>query len=266
MAASEDFLNGEDYDISKFRDLSFQTNDYNNIIETAKKFRERIQRTRSFERLNAQDCIQAYSTQYVSTRGDLLLVQDSPGADYYKAWSILPYLSLPTTYPSYEWTYEADEKCPYPSGYNSSCKPDPNDWKPYGNTVQYCWSEKAKQNCQVHFSLYFAIIVVICNLVKVISMFMTFKTHKHEALITLGDAIESFLDQEDVTTRGLSIYPTDRIQFLWNREVNTSKTLSRLNLSSEKLLLAMNSKQWEPKRWYWGSAATRKRWALCFVM
>lgn len=97
-------------------------------------------------------------------------------------------------------------------------------------------------------------------------MFMTFKTHKQGALITLGDAIESFLDQEDVTTRGLSIYSTDRIQLLWNWKDIQSTNLSKLTLPYEKLIMEMESKQWRPKRWYWGSAATRKRWAVCFAM
>lgn len=234
MAASEDYLRGGNYDTSNLRD-SFPENDtYNNIIETPKSFRDRIDSTASFERLSSWDCAQAYSTQYVSSRGDLLLVQNRTGADYYRDgirnYSIvdsldsticandspsslwyanysertgLPYVSLPITYPSYEWV------CPWCN--HTSCKTNPDFWKPYGDIVQYCWSEKVKENCEVRFSLYFAITVIICNLVKVISMFMTFKTHKQGALITLGDAIQSFLDQEDVTTRGLSIYSTDRI-------------------------------------------------------
>jgi len=263
MAASEDYLKGGNLDAGNLQ-VS------NDSIETAQNFRDRIDRTASFEKLSARDCMQAYSTQYLSARGDLLLVQNSQGADYspdgirnysYAGYSEImgpPYVSLPTTYPSYDWV------CP--SGNRTICNPGPDLWNVNGNIVQYCWSEKAKENCQVRFSLYFAITVIICNFVKVISMFMTFKTHKHGALVTLGDGIESFLDKEDITTRGLGIYSTDRIQLLWNWEDNTSKTLSNLTLPYEKLFLEMKSKQWEPKRWYWGSAATRKRWAVCFAM
>ena len=42
-------------------------------------------------------------------------------------------------------------------------------------------------------------------------MFLTFKKHKRGALITVGDAIGSFFDDEDATTRGLPIYSTDLI-------------------------------------------------------
>lgn len=286
MAASEHYLEGGNYDTGNPRNF-FPENDH--YIETADNFRNRIHRKGSFEKLSARDCIQAYSTQYVSSRGDLLLVQNSLRSDSYRDgipqysivdsldsisnrfpstsnqsyaktldYSDLPYVSSPITYPSYDWM------CP--SGGQIPCKPDPGLWMPYGDIVQYCWSEKAKQNCQIRFSLYFAITVIICNFVKVISMFMTFKTHKHGALITLGDAIESFLDHEDVTTRGLSIYSSDRIQLLWNWEGNQSKSLSKSTLLHETLFMEMESKQWEPKRWYWGSAATRKRWAVCFAM
>lgn len=275
MVASEDFLRGGYLDNGNLPVSS-------DSEETARNFRARIDRTASIEILSARDCMQAYSTQYVSARGDLLLVQNSPGtnyfpgADYYPdgdyspgatqyysstSYSEIPtppYFSLPTTYPSYYWV------CP--SGNRTICNPSPDLWNVTGSIVQYCWSEKTKENCKVCFSLYFAITVIICNFVKVISMFMTFKTHKHGALVTLGDGIESFLDKEDITTRGLGIYSTDRIQLLWNWDANKSQTLSDLTPSYEKLFLEMNSKQWKPKSWYWGSAATRKRWAICFAM
>ncbi len=262
MAASEDYIRGGNLDTGNLQ-VS------NDSIETAQNFRDRIDRTASFERLSARDCMQAYSTQYVSARGDLLLVQNSQGADYspdgnrnysYAGYSEImgpPYASLPTTYPSYDWV------CP--SANRTICNPGPDLWNVNGSIVQYCWSEKAKENCQVRFSLYFAITVIICNLVKAISMFMTLKTHNQGALITFGDAIESFLDKEDVTTRGLSIYSADRIHLLWNWIDIESKWVSKLSLPCEKILMEMKSKHWEPKRWYWASAATRKRWALCFA-
>lgn len=285
MAASEDYLRGGDYDTSNLRDFIPGNDTYNNIMETAKSFRDRIDKTASFERLSVRDCIQAYSTQYVSTRGDLLLVQNRLGANYFRDGTYnspmdslsyttpstfsedyfdysesrgLPYVSLPITYPSYEWM------CP--SGGPILCDPNPDLWKPYGDIVQYCWSEKATEFCETRFSLYLAFTVIICNFVKVISMFMTFKTHKHGALITLRDAIESFLDKEDQCTRGLSICSTDCIQLLWNWKDNQSKVASMLTLPCDTLLKEMKSEQWERKCWYWGSAATRKRWAVCFAM
>ncbi len=246
MAASEDYLRGGNYDTNNLHDFFPKNDTYHKVIVTAKSFRDRIDRTASFERLSTWDCVQAYSTQYVSSRGDLLLVQNRLGADYYRdgirnysivdpldstSYAIpspssqsyarysertgLPYVSLPITNPSYEWMCTSDSEIP------CNAKPDPVVWKPYGDIVQYCWSEKAKENCEVRFNLYFARTVIICNLVKAISMVMTFKTHKQGVLITLGDAIESFLDQEDVTTRGLSIYSTDR-----NNSCGTGKTFN----------------------------------------
>lgn len=181
MAALEDYLRGGDYDTNNFRDFF-------KVIEAAKSFRDRIDRTEGFERLSTWDCVQAYSTQYVSSRGDLLLVQNRLGADYYRdgtrnysivdpldstSYAIpspssqsyarytertgLPYVSLPITNPSYEWM------CTWDSEISCNAKPDPVVWKPYGDIVQYCWSEKAKENCEVRFSLYFAITVIICN-------------------------------------------------------------------------------------------------------
>ncbi len=102
---------------------------------------------------------------------------------------------------------------------------------------------ESKENCEVRFSLYIAITVITYDLVKAISMFTTLKTHKQGALITFGDAIESFLDKEDVTTCGLSIYSADRIHLLWNWEDFESKVVSKLSLPCEKILMEMKSKQ-----------------------
>ena len=62
MAASEDFLAGGNYD---------------STIWQSKRFG-------NFDKLIAQDYFQTYLTQRESTRGDLLLVQNYVGQEYYQ--------------------------------------------------------------------------------------------------------------------------------------------------------------------------------------
>ena len=308
MAASEEFLNGSEYDISNLSSLDDSNGTLKDIVETAKDFRDRIKVPGLFRQLNARDCLTVYGTQYVSTRGDVLLVQNHTSVEFYKnstsyscdsseirhaAFSYilsptsmtpytwmepvrsyedyactngLPYQSRPMVYPSYDWQCPQGSPKPcHPE--NKTVIPDPDDWRPYGDKVQYCWSENVVDNCKLSFNLDFAVVVMICNLCKVIGMFLTYKTHKQWALITLGDAIESFLDRPDDSTLGLCIYSTDRIQLIWGWGGGSSyNSVPLFTNAKEKSLLDHDSKQWSPRSQYWAAAANRRRWACCFIL
>ncbi len=62
MAALEGYHRGGNYVTGNIRNSIPENDIYIKIIETVKSFRDRIDRTASFERLSAQDCIQAYPT------------------------------------------------------------------------------------------------------------------------------------------------------------------------------------------------------------
>ncbi len=72
MTASEHFLKGSEYDAGNLLDILNGTLDY--VVQTAEDFRSRIQIPGRFEQLSARDCLAAYATKYVSTRGDVLLI------------------------------------------------------------------------------------------------------------------------------------------------------------------------------------------------
>ena len=260
MATSEAYLSGGILEIQNHSDFFPDSGMYSIVMQTADSFRNQIQHGGSFERLTVDDCLRAYSTQYVSARGDLLLVQNHVTAD-----AVLGYSSYPDNSPSYDWACPAGSHRPC-NPYNKTEVPSPDLWKPLGEIVHYCWSEKVEENCKVGFNLYFAITVMICNLIKVVGMFLTLRTQKQKALITLGDALESFSNKEDITTRGLCTYSTDQISLLWSWIDNDSDSLPKLLSPHGKPTFGVNSKKWRPKRWYWGSAATRTRWASCFVL
>ena len=64
----------------------------------------------------------------------------------------------------------------------------------------------AKQNCTVQFIPEVLWTVVVCNIVKIICFLALLKL-PFEPLITLGDAIESFLSDPDETTKDLGAFP-----------------------------------------------------------
>ena len=264
----------------------------------------------NMEWLSASECLREYSHQYISSRGDVLLIQngtvrpalcytsvpyEASPSNFLSTASIInfttvrdaysksssaegnlspllkqmPYLSLPKTYPSYEWQCSLR--------LNRTCSMDfksrtaqPYEWAPYGTNVEYCLSEKVQENCTLNFSLTFAIIVIVCNLFKVICMFMTLQKHNTVALITLGDAVQSFLERPDPYTRGFCVYSYPLIRLLMKWDDNQSSPLEGLILQRRikkvDFLQDPRSKQWRPKARRWYVAASNARWLVALLL
>ncbi|KAG0126952.1 hypothetical protein HOY82DRAFT_626483, partial [Tuber indicum] len=71
--------------------------------------------------------------------------------------------------------------------------------------ISGCKSEKISEleKCKVHFSLGIMIVVIFCNFVKAGSMIMALVRSREPTLVTLGDAVDSFLRNPDPTTEGI---------------------------------------------------------------
>lgn len=71
--------------------------------------------------------------------------------------------------------------------------------------VDYCLSEKAEPRCKVQYALPIAILVTVLNLLKSILIFYTALGTKDDPLMTMGDAVASFLEKRDETTKGMCL-------------------------------------------------------------
>lgn len=75
--------------------------------------------------------------------------------------------------------------------------------------VKYCLAEKLDQQCGVGLSNQILLAVVLCVLVKTVTcavvLLVTFKKEASQPLVTLGDAIESFVVSPDQHTRGTGL-------------------------------------------------------------
>ena len=80
-----------------------------------------------------------------------------------------------------------------------------------------CKSEIMKEKCKVQFSLGIMIVVICCNLVKACTMIMTVVRCREPTLVTLGDAIDSFLRIPDSTTMGICFADRRFIEKEWKR-------------------------------------------------
>ena len=93
--------------------------------------------------------------------------------------------------------------------FSRKCGSTPNlNWSTYPESVaieiDYCLATKAPQACKLSFSLWIMIVVILCNLVKLAATIFAFNLIKEDHLVTLGDAVASFLKTFDPTTTGWS--------------------------------------------------------------
>lgn len=66
----------------------------------------------------------------------------------------------------------------------------------------YCMSLPVAEQCMLQFSLTILLVVIGCNVVKLMCLLGTIWALNHPTLVTLGDAIASFLEKPDSITRG----------------------------------------------------------------
>ena len=117
---------------------------------------------------------------------------------------------------------------------------DPPNW------LQYCLSVPKEEHCKLQFSLAIMVVVIVCNLIKTVCMGTIAWKQDPEPLVTLGDAIASFLDRPDVTTKRNCIAGKARFE--------KSKSWASL------------SRRWDSKSLLLFRAASSRRWVFCNIL
>lgn len=78
-----------------------------------------------------------------------------------------------------------------------------DEWAPFGYPADYCLSKRAPQKCSFNANIPIIAAVVVCNALKAIGMLLVAFKLIDRPLITIGDALESFLQTPDPTTKGI---------------------------------------------------------------
>ena len=279
--------------------------DPSSFVEAAESFRDRIlSNPTKFAKLDAKQCLQAYSGQFVSDRGDVLLIQDHTifhdVSEYASSWMnashyewipaqnvnfsavvagqnlrwngvvwqpaclglqvTLPYRSVPGKgISSNDWLSSPAPTVP------NSCTfpippqvPVPDPWAPYGDPVRYCYSEIVEEYCELHFSVAFALTVMTTNLAKACCILYILKKlpSKSPMLVTIGDAIASFLDDPDPHTHEMCCFSKSLVQQLWEKDL--------AHATAEQIVA--KGQTWPPKSRRWGSSASMIRWFASYGM
>lgn len=67
---------------------------------------------------------------------------------------------------------------------------------------EYCLAKVMESQCKLQFSLPIMVTVIICMMIKSILMVWILWYHREETFVTFGDAIASWLDKPDASTKG----------------------------------------------------------------
>ncbi|KAF2867447.1 hypothetical protein BDV95DRAFT_446910, partial [Massariosphaeria phaeospora] len=192
--------------------------DFNNTCDDAAKCNavralQEKARTGDLDRLENGDCIAQYATLLQSFHRNLLVIVDSTtGSDDDPLGTLAPLLNIDNTDP-YSWICSGnfDDMADW-RGKGLSCisqvdelKTRPKTWHVHGRSVQYCLSESAPPTCKLHVVAQIGLLVTILNFVKVLLILYAVFGFDEEPLITMGDAVVSFMEKEDPTTRDLCL-------------------------------------------------------------
>ncbi|KAF2023167.1 hypothetical protein EK21DRAFT_119025 [Setomelanomma holmii] len=214
--------------------FAYEPSPPNNVSQPA--FTNEVQRMRTLlqrdalERLDPIDCINAYNVKYQSTYGSVLLVSDNTTATVYDTchWprvndntsdSVLdsPVRGCGPTFNS-GWmcnVYYYDSQATGSSGcvvLASELRNNASNWRPNTKAsldetmpTTYCLAERIHGRCSVQSSPHVAAIVLALNLVKAIAMLVVSRIVFDRSLVTIGDAMCSFLETPDQLTKGLCL-------------------------------------------------------------
>jgi hypothetical protein len=219
---TEGFLHGGAW--KAVAEVTIQDGDYSII--------ERLQATATnLTRLSSEDCLNAYAkSMYETNWRNVLVVTSLPSTnsslinvyDHLAAGSLSDLVwacdgnAQDVDHPKYGvcsssalhptnagWIISDLSSCPEPFrstlGYNildgsDSCQD--NIQAP----IEYCLAQEFQPHCTVSISTTLLIVVIVCNVIKILCLGITLFARNFEPLVNIGDTVESYLRRPDPTT------------------------------------------------------------------
>lgn len=202
-------------------------NGTDNIASVGTNLAEIYQDTSRWQNLTNKECIQAYGQDFISARSDVLAITSDLNASHpLKSVSARASIAEATdslgfrdsSGSQYWWlcsgsnhsSCDLDSLSEYSAIWNIS---DSVVWgisglgPPYGShlRIKHCLSKTNEEHCRVQLSLIILCIVVSCNFLKKLCMSLLLRHQTSPPLVTIGDAVESFLQDRDPTTENMCL-------------------------------------------------------------
>ncbi|KAL9626699.1 MAG: hypothetical protein Q9164_007815 [Protoblastenia rupestris] len=185
---------------------------------------------KTWERLDRLACLNAYAVEFLNTRRHLVaVVVDNSMVFNDSVKHVVPAsfeydISSPQTFDPYTWiceTNDGDTRYGWTNGEGhrtyhcfaivSKVKAHAERWHTMGWDVDYCLSEPVEGKCSLSFSFSIIIVVIICNVVKALIMLFIAFGITDKPLLTVGDAIDSFLNSNDLNTKEMCLASKESI-------------------------------------------------------
>ena len=236
----------------QYGDIGYQTNSHE-IQQFTSMLEGYNANTSSYEDLTPSQCANLYNWDFMSHRRNLFVITNHTSNTTFDNTLLNLYTIHGSEFSTSLWM------CPDYYGLRSGCDrgsirsmaANKLPWLLPLTTraeveVRGCKSEITDERCKVQFSLGIMIAVIFCNLVKACAMIMTVVRSREPTLVTLGDAIDSFLRIPDPTTKGICFADRRFIDCEWRRGWRTGP------------------RQWKQKgvrRWW--TSVSKTRWITC---
>jgi hypothetical protein len=209
-------------------------------------------------RLENKDWTKIYNKEYVSLYGDLTLVVDRISFDN-TAFNISTSLAVVNLSMS-EYLPKEFPTMPSPSGEGwMNLRRDENStFGPDALHISEGYTVDLGNNSRIQISLYFLLVVITFNFLKLIIMSGILIADRANYIVTIGDAAASFLEQPDSITEGRCTLNTDEMMASYGGMSRTADT-SPLGLRTRG---KYEAKAWQLRtRRYCSSIGLDKVWS-----
>lgn len=187
-----------------------------------------------FERLSPHACIEAYANPILAERRNLIIVSskgwhcddpyaeaiadpDSPTSgiricDNSSLYRVFPVTNAPVAESGHtDWFtwicdgIEYDEDTDSCGNHYKEKLGNASAWTVEGYAVDYCLSEVLENQCSLHVAVNLLLVVIGFNAIKVIVLLLVVATVRDQPLITVGDAIASYVRDPDESTKDMCL-------------------------------------------------------------
>lgn len=224
----------------------------------------------SFQALEPRACIDAYANTYISDRRHVVLISPwiNSSSEFPDAYT--EEIERVQSNSSLHWiTFSSDQYelynkldrygwlCGHWGRGNPACTNDraqlyaSKSWTIFGWPVSSCVSQTVPDSCSVNFHLGIAIVVILANFGKTICIAAVCLFLVDQPMLTIGDAVASFMHRPDPTTAGSSLYDRTEIRNRWESSLRSQNCVP--------------SKAYRPKRQRRWRAVGWKSW-LSFLL
>ncbi|MCJ1378955.1 hypothetical protein MMC17_002054 [Xylographa soralifera] len=246
-----DFLSGEPFNLTNSNYDSFldfavvgPSFDSQTSQQWTQWYTQIQQNVSSYERLDNENCIDAYSSKLVANRRNVVLVSsDKNSSNSVLAFDRSEISSEGDSDPT-NWLCSQDPTAEALTCDSSAILQNATKWEVFEHPIEYCLSEQTTGSCAVKFSFSLGIVVIVCNFIKLsIELYLLFFGNLDKAITCVGDAIVSFIEEEDEEMHNISLVSTKRVDGILRYQAGHEPSL-----------------QYTQARLRWGSAAGRGRW------